>query len=64
MVSMKQKALQTNKLKNTKSLKERFCEKYHHLSEDELNTKSNKDVYVKNNIMTIVIKRCSGKEKR
>ena len=64
MVSMKQKALQTNKLKNTNSLKEKFCEKHHHLSEDELNTKSNKDVYVKNNIMTTVIKRCSGKEKR
>ena len=64
MVSMKQKALQTNKLKNTKSQKKKFCEKYHHLSEDELITKTNKDVYVKNNIMTIVIKRCSGKEKR
>ena len=27
------------------------------LSEDELNTKSNKNVYVENDVMTIVIKR-------
>ena len=47
MVSIKQKASQMNKSKNTNSLKEKFCEKYHHLSEDELNTKSNKKVYVK-----------------
>ena len=30
---------------------------------DELNTKSNKFVYVKNNIMTNIIKQCRGEKK-
>ena len=30
------------------------------LNEDELNTKSNKSVYVKNTIMTNIIKHCRG----
>ena len=30
------------------------------LSEDELNTKSNKNVFVKNTIMTNIIKHCRG----
>ena len=34
------------------------------LNEDELNTKSNKFVYVKNNVMTNVIKRCRGEKRR
>ena len=34
------------------------------LSEDELNTKSNKTVYVRNDVMTTVIKRCRGEKKR
>ena len=32
-------------------------EKFDNLSEDELNTKSNKNIYVKNDVMTTVIKR-------
>ena len=39
-------------------------EKFDNLSEDELNTKSNKKVYVKNDVMTTVIKRCRGERKR
>ena len=39
-------------------------EKYDKLSENKLNTKSNKEVYVKNDVMTTVIKRCRGKKKR
>ena len=42
--------------------KENF-EKYDNLSEDELNLKSNKNVYVKNNVMTTVIKRCRCEKK-
>ena len=38
-------------------------EKYDNLSEDELNTKSNKNVYVKNYFMATVIKRCRGEKK-
>ena len=38
-------------------------EKFANLSNDELNTKSSKFVYVKNNVMTNIIKHCRG-EKR
>ena len=38
-------------------------EKYGNLIEDELNTKSNKNVYVENDVMTTVIKRCSDEKK-
>ena len=38
-------------------------EKFDNLIEDELNTKSNKKVYVKNDVMTTVIKRCRGEKK-
>ena len=39
--------------------------KFDNLNEDELNTKSNKNVYVKNNIMANIIKHCKdGKKKR
>ena len=40
-----------------------FYEKFYKLSEDELNTKSNKNVFVKNTIMTNIINHCRG-EKR
>ena len=30
---------------------------------DDLNTKSNKNVYVKNNVMTNIIKHCRGEKK-
>ena len=33
------------------------------LSEEELNTKSNKNVYVKNVVITAIIKCCRGKKK-
>ena len=39
-------------------------EKNYILSEDELNTKRNKKVYVKNDVMTTVIKWCRGEKKR
>ena len=39
-------------------------EKFDNLNEDELNTKSNKSVYVKNTIMTNIIKHCRGEKKR
>ena len=38
-------------------------EKFSNLNEDELNTKSNKNVYVRN-VMTTIIKRRRGKKKR
>ena len=39
-------------------------EKYDNLSKDELNTKTNKNVYVKNHVMSTAIKRCRGEKKR
>ena len=39
-------------------------EKFDNLSKDELNTKSNKSVYVKNIIMTNIIKHCTGEKKK
>ena len=46
------------KRKSTKMFK-----KFDNLNEDELDTKSNKNVYVKNNIMTNIIKHCRGEKK-
>ena len=62
MVFRKQKTLQINKFKNKKWLKERFLN-YANLSKDELSEKSNKNVYVKNDVMSTVIKRCRGEKK-
>ena len=38
-------------------------EKYANLRENELNTKNNKEVYAKNDVMTTVIKHCTGEKK-
>ena len=42
----------------------KFFEKYASLSEHKLNTKSSKNVYVKNGVMSSVIKRCRGEKKK
>ena len=39
-------------------------EKFHNLSKEELNAKSNKTDYVRNDVMATIIKRCRGKKKR
>ena len=45
-------------------MKEReIYEKFDNLSKNELNTKSNKNVYVKNNVMTNIMKHCRGEKK-
>ena len=41
-----------------------FYETFYNLNKDELNTKSNKNVYVRNDAMATVIKRCRGEKKR
>ena len=38
-------------------------EKYNDLSENEVNTKKNKELYAKNDVMTTVIKHCRGERK-
>ena len=51
------------KTKNYKMTERKIYEKFDNLSKDELNTKSNKFVYVKNNVMTNIIKHCRGEKK-
>ena len=40
-----------------------FFKKFYNLKEDQLNTKSNKIVFVKNTVMTNIIKHCRGEKK-
>ena len=52
--------VQINECKTTER---EICEKFGNLSEEELNKKSNKDVYVKNVVMTAIIKCGRGLKK-
>ena len=54
---------QTKKqISNYKMTEREIYEKFSNLSENELNTKSNKNIYVRNDVMTTIIKRCRGKK--
>ena len=57
------KNLIKKQIRKYKMTEREIFETYANLSEDELSEKSNKNVYVKNDVMTTVIKRCIG-EKR
>ena len=57
------KHLTKEQIKKCKMTEREVLEKYDNLSEDELNTKSNKNVYVENDVMTAVIKCCRGEKK-
>ena len=50
-------------IKKYKMTEREIFEKYDNLTEDKLDTKSNENVYVKNDVMTAVIKRCRGEKK-
>ena len=52
---------QVNEYKMTKR---EIYKKFTNLSEKELNTKNNKKTYVKNDVMTTIIKRCRGEKAR
>ena len=39
-------------------------EKFDNVSKDELNTKNNKEVYVKNDVMATVTKHCRSEKRR
>ena len=58
------KKLTKEEIKCYKMTEKEIFKKFDNLSEDELNTRSNKNVYVKNNIMTNIIKHCRGEKKR
>ena len=49
-----------NQVKEYKMTEKEFYKSIDNLSEDKLNTKSNKKAYVRNDVMTTVIKRCRG----
>ena len=58
------KELTKEEIKNYRMTERKIYEKYDNLSEDELNIKSNKNVFVKNIAMTNIIKHCRGEKKR
>ena len=57
------KHLTKEQIKKYKTTERDIFEKYGDLNENKLNTKCNKNFYVKNDVMITVIKRCGG-EKR
>ena len=57
------KKLTKEEIKNYKMTEKEVFEKFDNLNDDKLNTKSSKFVYVKNNIMTNIIKHCRGEKK-
>ena len=59
----KTKDLTKEQIKKYKMTEREIFEKYVKLSENELNTKTSKEVYAKNDVMTTVIKCCRGKKK-
>ena len=50
-------------IKKYKMPEREFCEKFSDLSAEELNTKSNRNVYVRNNVMSIIIKNNRSEKK-
>ena len=58
------KELTKEETKCYKMTEREIFKKFDNLNEDELNTKSNKFVYVKNNVMTNIIKCCRGEKKK
>ena len=63
MVFVGKKELIKEETKCYKMTERGIFEKFDKLSEDKLNTKSNKNVFVKNTIMINVIKHCRGEKK-
>ena len=59
----KTKNLTNKHIQKYKMTEREIFEKYDSLSKDELNTKTNKNVYIKNDVMSTVIKRCRGEKK-
>ena len=56
------KNITKKQVKEYKMTEREFFEKIYKLSKDKLNNKSNKDVCVRNDVMTTVIKRCRGEK--
>ena len=56
--------LPKEEIKCYKMTEREFSKTYYDYDEDNLSTKSNKNVFVKNTIMTNIIKNCKGEKKR
>ena len=63
MVLMEKK-LRKEEIKYYKMTEREFLETLYDYDKDSLSTKSNKTVFVKNTIMTNIIKNCKGEKKR
>ena len=57
------KKLTKEEIKNYKMTEIEIYEKFDSLSKNELNKKRNKNVYIRNNVMTDIIKHCRGEKK-
>ena len=57
------KKITKEEIKNYKMTERKIYEKFDNLSEDELNAKSNKNIFVRNNVITNIIKHCRGEKK-
>ena len=58
------KKLTKEETKCYKMTEREFFKKFYNFNEDELNTKSNNNVFAKNIIMTNIINHCRGEKKR
>ena len=63
MVVMKKKKLTKEKIKCYKMTEREIFKKFGKLSNNELDKLCNKSVFVKNTIMTRIIKHCKGEKK-
>ena len=59
----KTKNLIEKQIQKYKMTEREIFQKYDNLSKEKLNTKTNKNVYVKNDVMSTVIKGCRGEKK-
>ena len=59
----KTKSYTKEQIKRSKMTERVIFEKHANLSEDEINTKTNKNVYVKSDVMSTVIKCCRREKK-
>ena len=62
MVFVKQKILQKKQVNEYKMTKREIYKKFINLSDKELNTIINKKTYVRNDVMTTIIKQCRGEK--
>ena len=58
------KELTKEEIKYYKMTEREFFKTFHDFDKDDLNTKSKKNVFVKNTIMTNIIKNCKSEKKR